>query len=131
MARFYHEAPCDPAPLRAPFVPRDVCYPCSAMAAVCDICGKKPFFGKRVSHSHRRTNRRWDPNVQRVRAVVNGSPAARGDFRRTTTVVPEGEGVTRFSVRVDIRDMNSGEFRAAAQTLSTVFARYEELEGGS
>jgi large subunit ribosomal protein L28 len=44
------------------------------MAAVCDICGKKPFFGKRVSKSHRRTNRRWNPNVQRVRAVVNGTP---------------------------------------------------------
>jgi large subunit ribosomal protein L28 len=45
------------------------------MAAVCEICGKKPFFGKSVSHSHRRTNRRWDPNVQRVRALVNGTPA--------------------------------------------------------
>jgi large subunit ribosomal protein L28 len=45
-----------------------------AMAAVCDICGKKPTFGKRVSHSHHRTNRRFDPNVQRVRALVNGSP---------------------------------------------------------
>ncbi|MDP9328404.1 MAG: 50S ribosomal protein L28 [Actinomycetota bacterium] len=43
------------------------------MAAVCEICGKKPFFGKSVSHSHRRTNRRWDPNVQRVRAMVNGT----------------------------------------------------------
>ncbi len=44
------------------------------MAAVCEICGKKPFFGKSVSHSHRRTNRRWDPNIQRVRALVNGTP---------------------------------------------------------
>jgi large subunit ribosomal protein L28 len=44
------------------------------MAAVCEICGKKPFFGKAVSHSHRRTNRRWNPNVQRVRALVNGTP---------------------------------------------------------
>jgi large subunit ribosomal protein L28 len=44
------------------------------MAAVCEICGKKPFFGKSVSHSHRRTNRRWDPNIQRVHAVVNGTP---------------------------------------------------------
>jgi large subunit ribosomal protein L28 len=26
-----------------------------------------------ISHSHRRTKRRWDPNIQRVRAVVNGS----------------------------------------------------------
>jgi large subunit ribosomal protein L28 len=42
------------------------------MAAVCDICGKKPFFGMRVSHSHRRSPRRWNPNVQRVRAVVDG-----------------------------------------------------------
>jgi large subunit ribosomal protein L28 len=44
------------------------------MAAVCDICGKKPSFGMNVSHSHRRTKRRWDPNIQRVRAVVNGAP---------------------------------------------------------
>jgi large subunit ribosomal protein L28 len=44
------------------------------MAAVCDICGKKPSFGMNISHSHRRTKRRWDPNVQRVRAMVNGTP---------------------------------------------------------
>jgi large subunit ribosomal protein L28 len=44
------------------------------MAAVCDICGKKPSFGMSVSHSHRRTKRRWDPNIQRVRALVNGAP---------------------------------------------------------
>ena len=39
------------------------------MAAVCDICGKKPFFGKAVTFSHKRNNRRWNPNVQRVRAL--------------------------------------------------------------
>ena len=38
------------------------------MAAVCDICGKGPGFGKSVSHSHRRTSRRWDPNIQVVRS---------------------------------------------------------------
>ena len=43
------------------------------MAAVCDICGKGPGFGMSVSHSHRRTHRRWNPNIQRVRAVVNGT----------------------------------------------------------
>ncbi len=41
------------------------------MAAVCDVCGKKPSFGFAVSHSHRRTKRRWNPNIQRVRAVVS------------------------------------------------------------
>ena len=44
------------------------------MASVCQVCGKKPRFGKRLSHSHRRSNRRWNPNVQKVRALVDGSP---------------------------------------------------------
>ncbi len=44
------------------------------MASVCDICGRRPGFGMKVSHSHRRSNRRWNPNVQRVRALVNGTP---------------------------------------------------------
>ena len=44
------------------------------MASVCEICGKKPQFGMRLSHSHRRTKRRWNPNVQRVRAMVDGAP---------------------------------------------------------
>ena len=43
------------------------------MASVCEICGKKPNFGMSLSHSHRRTKRRWNPNIQRVRAVVSGS----------------------------------------------------------
>jgi large subunit ribosomal protein L28 len=42
------------------------------MAAVCEVCGKRPSFGMSVSHSHRRTKRRWSPNIQRVRAVVDG-----------------------------------------------------------
>ena len=44
------------------------------MASVCDVCGKHPSFGKSVSHSHVRTSRRWNPNIQRVRAVVRGTP---------------------------------------------------------
>lgn len=43
------------------------------MASVCQLCGKKPSFGMSVSHSHVRTKRRWNPNVQKVRALVNGS----------------------------------------------------------
>jgi len=27
-----------------------------------------------VSHSHRRTRRRWNPNIQRIRTIVNGTP---------------------------------------------------------
>ena len=43
------------------------------MAAVCEVCGKKPSFGMSISHSHVRSKRRWSPNIQRVRAIVNGS----------------------------------------------------------
>ena len=44
------------------------------MAAVCELCGKGPGFGMNVSHSHRRTKRRFDPNIQKVRALVAGTP---------------------------------------------------------
>jgi large subunit ribosomal protein L28 len=43
------------------------------MASVCDICGKGPGFGNNISHSHRRTRRRFNANVQRVRVVVDGT----------------------------------------------------------
>lgn len=42
--------------------------------AKCDVCGKGVVFGIKVSHSHRRSNRTWKPNVKRVKAIVNGSP---------------------------------------------------------
>ena len=41
--------------------------------AKCDICGKGVTFGIKMSHSHRRSNRSWKPNVKKVRAIVNGS----------------------------------------------------------
>jgi len=44
------------------------------MAAVCDICAKSPSFGHNVPWSKKKTLRRWNPNIQRVKAVVNGTP---------------------------------------------------------
>ena len=43
------------------------------MASVRDVCGKGPGFGMNVSFSHRRTPRRWNPNIQRRRATINGT----------------------------------------------------------
>ncbi len=43
------------------------------MSKVCEICGKGPLFGNNVSHAHKVTKRRWNPNLQRVRAVVDGT----------------------------------------------------------
>ncbi|OFV93614.1 MAG: 50S ribosomal protein L28 [Acidobacteria bacterium RIFCSPLOWO2_12_FULL_54_10] len=42
------------------------------MAKMCEICGKKPVYGNRISHAHNVTRRRWDVNLKRVRAVING-----------------------------------------------------------
>lgn len=44
------------------------------MSKICEICGKTPGFGNSVSHAHNLTKRRWYPNLQRVRAVVDGKP---------------------------------------------------------
>jgi large subunit ribosomal protein L28 len=44
------------------------------MARLCDICGKGVQFGQNVSHAHNVTKRRWEVNLQTVRAVVAGKP---------------------------------------------------------
>jgi large subunit ribosomal protein L28 len=43
------------------------------MAQVCDICGKGPQFGNNISHAHNVTRRRWNVNLQAVKALVNGN----------------------------------------------------------
>jgi len=42
------------------------------MANLCEICSKAPSSGNNVSHSHLKTKRTWKPNIQRVKAIVNG-----------------------------------------------------------
>lgn len=40
--------------------------------AKCEMCGKSPQFGHNVSHSKRRTNRMWRPNIQKTTIMVDG-----------------------------------------------------------
>ncbi|MBI2872092.1 MAG: 50S ribosomal protein L28 [Chloroflexi bacterium] len=40
--------------------------------ASCEVCGKKPSTGNRVSHSNHRAGRWWQPNVHRLRLTVGG-----------------------------------------------------------
>jgi large subunit ribosomal protein L28 len=44
----------------------------SRMSKVCAICGKKPGFGNSRSHSMVATRRRFNPNLQRVRMLLDG-----------------------------------------------------------
>jgi large subunit ribosomal protein L28 len=43
------------------------------MARVCQVCGKRPSTGNNVSHANNKTRRRWFPNLQRVRARIEGT----------------------------------------------------------
>ena len=43
------------------------------MGKFCEVCAKGTISGHNVSHSNRKTNRIWAPNVQSVRVVINGT----------------------------------------------------------
>jgi large subunit ribosomal protein L28 len=56
--------------LREPTAIRDWSF---VMAQKCDLCGKGPQFGNNISHAHNTTRRRWNVNLQPVKAKVNGA----------------------------------------------------------
>lgn len=45
------------------------------MSRKCEICGKGTQRGNKVSHSNIKTKALWQPNLQKVKAVVEGSVA--------------------------------------------------------
>ena len=55
------------------------------MSAHCQVTGRRPGFGKSVSRSHKRTNRRWDPNIQRKTYYLPSE-----DRRITLTISTKG-----------------------------------------
>lgn len=58
------------------------------MAKRCDVCGKGPLYGHNVSHAHNLTNRRWVPNLQRVRVQT---PAGTKRVRICTRCLRSGK----------------------------------------
>ncbi len=44
------------------------------MAGTCEVCGKTLSFGHNVSHSKKRTNRVFRPNIQKTTAFLYGKP---------------------------------------------------------
>ena len=57
------------------------------MAQRCELCGKTPHFGNVISHANNTRRRRWNPNLQRVRALVNG---VRKQVRVCTSCIRSG-----------------------------------------
>ena len=58
------------------------------MAFKCEICGKGPLVGNQVSHANNKTKKRTLPNLQRVRALVDGS---HGHLRVCTRCLKAGK----------------------------------------
>jgi large subunit ribosomal protein L28 len=56
------------------------------MSMHCQVTGRSPSFGKQVSHSHVRTSRRWNPNIQRRRYFLPSE-------RRTITLQVSAKGI--------------------------------------
>ena len=62
------------------------------MAAVCQVTGAQPGFGHNVSHSHRRTKRRFDPNIQKKKFYVPS-------LKRTVTLTVSAKGIKVIDAR--------------------------------
>ena len=62
------------------------------MASKCELCGKGPSWGMSVSHSHRRTKRRFDPNIQKKTYYVPS-------LRRNVTLQLSTKGIKVIDAR--------------------------------
>lgn len=62
------------------------------MSAICQVTGASPGFGHRISHSHRRTKRRWNVNVQHRRYWVPS-------LGRTVTLTVSAKGIKTIDRR--------------------------------
>ena len=59
------------------------------MAQVCELCGKGPQFGNNISHAHNVTRRRWNPNLQQVKAKIGQGISKR--LRVCTSCIKSGK----------------------------------------
>jgi len=62
------------------------------MANICMVTGRKPQFGMSLSHSHRRTKRRYNPNIQHKRYYVPS-------LRRTITLTVSARAIKTIDKR--------------------------------
>ena len=93
--------------------------------AKCEVCGKGTSFGIKLSHSHRRTNRPFKANIQKVKAVVDGTPCRvhactrclrSGKVERAAKVINTAvdTGVDLGLTEVAAMDIDAGESEAMA-----------------
>ncbi|MEZ5232105.1 MAG: 50S ribosomal protein L28 [Acidimicrobiia bacterium] len=78
------------------------------MSKICQVTGRKPSFGNTISHSHRKTRRRWDPNIQKQRFWIPSE-------RRWVTLTVSAKGIKTIN-RKGIESVIA-QMRAAGQKI--------------
>ncbi|MFF5076464.1 50S ribosomal protein L28 [Actinoplanes sp. NPDC000266] len=73
------------------------------MSFICDVTGAKPSFGNAVSHSHRRTRRRWNPNIQRRRFRLADGRTIRLNVSTKGLKVIDRDGIDAVVARLRTR----------------------------
>jgi len=83
------------------------------MARACALTGKKVQYGHNVSHSKRATNRRFEPNIQRVRLLSEtlGQRVPMNIATRTLRTVQKKGGLDSFLLATDDRKLEPGALR--------------------
>ncbi|MEA1981579.1 MAG: 50S ribosomal protein L28 [candidate division Zixibacteria bacterium] len=70
------------------------------MSKICEICGKKPLFGNNVSHAKNITKRRWNPNLQSVKALVDGKQQR---LKVCTSCLKAGKVVKNVKIKKEVK----------------------------
>lgn len=73
------------------------------MSSICDVTGAKPSFGNAVSHSHRRTRRRWNPNIQRRRFRLTDGHTIRLNVSTKGLRIIDRDGIDAVVARLRAR----------------------------
>ena len=83
------------------------------MARVCALTGKKVQYGHNVSHSKRATNRRFEPNIQKVRLQSDalGQRISLNVAARTLRTVQKKGGLDGFLLKTDDRKLPTEALR--------------------
>ena len=89
--------------------------------AKCEVCDKSVSFGIKVSHSHKRSNKMWKPNIRKVRAIVGGEHkrvnVCTRCLRSGKVERGYGNGLAKaVEVNIDIPAVTTFEVEAAPET---------------
>lgn len=88
------------------------------MSARCDVCHRKPMYGHNVSHSNRKTNRRFNLNLQSRRLVIDGEMKRVKICTRCLRTMVKVPKVRKITIAAQARQAA----QAAAQTASAAAA---------